>query len=299
MPLVVASIQGIGYDMPRLIQACLSIVGIVVGGFYSALGVYLVSASTPKFSYLAAPLVIIVTGTLIVVACKTALNGILLDNASFMRTLVVLAWIIAIAEAWIILTTAVEKPTTEDDFRFAWSRIFNNNRWQLSWFESRFGCCGFKSAADMPSSKQCADNLPSGRANGCFKLLHQHVDHLNELALEWTLVTLLVQAVVYTLGYVIYTNANDGGVWLVDELDDGLAEPEFGQSTPAVVAPPPTSPAEATSAIVGVTDTAAAATATVDSDDCVSTSSGKPLPQQQPQQSPYLGGGERMEAAGE
>ncbi|KAJ2490276.1 hypothetical protein IWW37_003308 [Coemansia sp. RSA 2050] len=298
MPLVVASVQSMGYDLSRLIQACLSIVGVVVGGFYSAMGVYLVSASTPKFSYLAAPFLVIVTGALIVVASKTALNGILLDNASFMRTLASLAWIIAIAEAWVVLVTAIERPTMEDDFRFAWSRIFNKNRWQLSWLESRFGCCGFKSAADMPSSKQCADALSSGRVNGCFKPLHQHVDHLNELALEWTLVMLLVQAVVYTLGYVIYTHSNDGGVWLVDELDEGLVGHEFGQSTPAVVAAPPTSPAEDTSA-TGATATAAAAAAaaTADSDDYVSTSSGKPREQQQ-QQQPYLGS-ERMEAAGE
>ncbi|KAJ2882263.1 hypothetical protein H4R27_003555 [Coemansia aciculifera] len=244
MPVVVANIQGRSYDMPRVIQACLSLVGVIVGAYFTAMGVYLMSASMPKFSYLAVPFLSIVTGLLTVVASKAAMNGILLDNFSFMRSLSALVWIIVIAEAWIVLATAIGKPNIEDDFRFAWSRIYNDNRWQLTWIENRFGCCGFKSATDMPSSKQCKDE--TGRIDGCLQPLRQHVTHLDELALEWTLVTLLIQAVVLTAGFVIYSHANNGGGWLIDEIDEGLGiEPELGQTTPVVLAPPPTTPTEA------------------------------------------------------
>ncbi|KAJ2820542.1 hypothetical protein GGI24_004455, partial [Coemansia furcata] len=161
MPEIVPNVQGTSYDVPRIIQTSLAIVGALVGGYYSALGVYLISMGIPHFSNLSAPFLIIVTGLLTIVASKVAINGVLLDNASYMRMLSVMAWLIIIAEAWIVLAT-LGKPST-DNFRLAWGHMHSDNRWQLVWFENRFGCCGFESAQDMPSSKQCAE---SGRVNG-------------------------------------------------------------------------------------------------------------------------------------
>ncbi|KAJ2017442.1 hypothetical protein IW146_007227 [Coemansia sp. RSA 922] len=239
MPEVVVNVHGRSYSMPRVVQACLTVVGVIVGAYFSAMGVYLMSASLPKFSYLAIPFLFIVTGILTVVASKAAMNGVLLDNNSFLRSLSALAWIVIVAEAWIVLATAIGKPKIEDDFRFAWSQIYNENRWQLTWIENRFGCCGFKSASDMPSSKRCADD--TGRIDGCLGPLRQHVSHLDEMALVWTIVTLIIQVTVYSVGYIIYSLTNNGSTWLIEEVDEGLdIEPEPGQST----APPPTTPAE-------------------------------------------------------
>ncbi|KAJ2898316.1 hypothetical protein IWW38_001429, partial [Coemansia aciculifera] len=132
-------------------------------------------------------------------------------------------------EAWVVLATAIGKLQIEDGFQFARSRIYNDNRWRLTWVENRFGCCGFKSAKDMPSSKQCIADL--GRVDGCLSPLRQHAAHLNALALVWTVVTILIQAFVITTGSMIYRQASNSEGWLVEELNGGDVEEE-GEEDP-------------------------------------------------------------------
>ncbi|KAJ2738909.1 hypothetical protein GGI20_006196 [Coemansia sp. BCRC 34301] len=236
MPELVPSIHNLGYDIPRAIQAALAIIGSIVGAYLCTMGVYLTSANTPGFAYYDVPFLAIVIGLQTVYASKLAMTGILQDNASYIRLLAVLIWLIIIGEAWLVVVTSIGKLSIEEDFRFAWSQIYNDNRWRLGWIESRFGCCGFKSAADMPSSDKCAKE--PGRVNGCVGPLRRHVAHLDALALEWTLVTILIQAALVAVGWIVYRQARNGGVWLVEELENGelAAEegPRGGANTPAV-----------------------------------------------------------------
>ncbi|KAJ2557329.1 hypothetical protein GGH95_005186, partial [Coemansia sp. RSA 1836] len=115
--------------------------------------------------------------------------------------------------------------------------------------------------------------MGGGRHDGCLTPLRQHVAGLNVLVLEWTLVTVLVQAILIAVSLVVYSRTRNGDAWLVDEFDDeGLAVEEglrAGQNTPAAAA----------TAAFAPPDIAAA----VDDDNIASTSGGTAAQQQQQQ----------------
>ncbi|KAJ2009130.1 hypothetical protein GGI04_000690 [Coemansia thaxteri] len=169
-----------------------------------------------------------------------------------MRMLVPLACVIAVVEAWIAVVLAFGHSDIDTDFRVAWRRIYLDNSWRLRWMEDRLGCCGFESALDMPSSKACASDLVHGRTDGCLSPLRRHYAHYSEVAVEWTLVILLIQTVALVVGTAIYCRFSNGSTWILEDSDEELiaAEGNTGggiaedQATAEATAPQPTAAAQ-------------------------------------------------------
>ncbi|KAI7826291.1 hypothetical protein BX661DRAFT_205909 [Kickxella alabastrina] len=127
-----------------------------------------------------------------------------------------------LGESWLLLRTSLEPITVERDLHTMWQNKYNDNKRQLLWYEHFYGCCGFKNATDMPSSKQCDDYaVLDYPAHGCLRFMRQDVFHHSKLALQWCLLAIVVQLVVIAFGYSLYNLVfTDDTTWLPIESAD-------------------------------------------------------------------------------
>ncbi|KAJ1902243.1 hypothetical protein LPJ66_000130, partial [Kickxella alabastrina] len=170
----------------------LSIAGAFTGAGLTAAGAYLLSKSRIDFAYYSIPVNMIVLGLIVIYAAAVGTDGVLYGGQGHMRTLVIVIFLALLGESWLLLRTSLEPITVERDLHTMWQNKYNDNRRQLLWYEHFYGCCGFKNATDMPSSKQCDDYaVLDYPAHGCLRLMRQDVFHHSKLALQWCLLAIV------------------------------------------------------------------------------------------------------------
>ncbi|KAJ2230878.1 hypothetical protein IWW45_005637 [Coemansia sp. RSA 485] len=172
----------------------------------------------------------IALGIMVVYAAGVCTDGVLYGGQGHLQSLVVVLFFVFLGEAWVLLGSSMEPLVVENELHQMWKRTFYDNRRRLSWFESYYGCCGFKNATDMPSSERCIlsrVSIQEAHVHGCLKLMSQDIFHHNKLALQWCLAAVVVQAAVVIFGYGIYKRVYEiDTTWIVENTDDAEAARE-------------------------------------------------------------------------
>ncbi|KAJ2706413.1 hypothetical protein FB645_001558 [Coemansia sp. IMI 203386] len=166
----------------------------------------------------------IALGIMVVYAAGVCTDGVLYGGQGHLQSLIVVLFFVFLGEAWVLLGSSMEPLVVENQLHQMWKRTFYDNRRRLSWFESYYGCCGFKNATDMPSSERCIlsrVSIQEAHVHGCLKLMSQDIFHHNKLALQWCLAAVVVQAAVIIFGYGIYKRVYEiDTTWIVENTDD-------------------------------------------------------------------------------
>ncbi|KAJ2362842.1 hypothetical protein IW150_006900, partial [Coemansia sp. RSA 2607] len=199
--------------------------GALIGALLAATGIHMLSTVlTIGFKFQQIPVFMVVLGLMSIYASSVGTDGVLHGSPGHMTALLAIIAFILLGETALMFETSMDPTSVANDLYVLWRSQYTANRRSLSWYESHFGCCGFKSPADMPSSNNCMRvSFANEPVLGCMHYMRESVFLQNKRVLRLVLAALVAQAVIVGVGYGLYNIAyGTDTTWIVEDFADDM-----------------------------------------------------------------------------